>query len=71
MFDTHLNGNHRLACYVHGPEWAFVIPHGDYGALLDVVKVCSRAWSGAGALIFAADEARRLRGNWPLRGQSA
>jgi hypothetical protein len=64
MFDRHLNGHHRLSFYAHGPEWAFVIPHGDYDALLDVVKVCSRVWNGAGALIFAAGSNGRLRGNW-------
>lgn len=64
MFDPHLNGHHRLSFYVHGPEWAFVIPADDRQALLDVVKVCSRSWNGAGALVLLAGEDGRLLGDW-------
>ena len=46
--------------YVHGPEWAFVIPRGDARALSDVIQVCSRVWNGAGALILLADEKGEL-----------
>jgi len=64
VLDSHLNGYHRLGFYAHGPEWAFVVPHGDWEALTDVIRVCSRVWNGSGALILTCDQRGRLRGNW-------
>ena len=64
MFDTHLNGHHRVSYYAHGPEWAFAIRRGDFDALRDVIRVCSRVWNGAGALILPVAAEGALPRDW-------
>jgi hypothetical protein len=52
VFEEALNAHRRLRYSVRGPEWAFVIPHGDMDALEDVMQRCSGFWNGAGSLII-------------------
>jgi hypothetical protein len=52
MNDAHLNRQHRLLYSVRGPEWAFAIPQGNFGALEDVMRRCAQVWNGAGALLI-------------------
>jgi hypothetical protein len=51
VFEEALTAHRRLRYSVRGPEWAFVIPYGDRGALEDVMRRCSGFWNGAGSLI--------------------
>jgi hypothetical protein len=51
VFEEPLNAHRRLRYSVRGPEWAFVIPHGDWTALADTMRCCSSFWNGAGSLI--------------------
>jgi hypothetical protein len=64
VFDTHLDGFHSVPFFVHGPERAFVVPHGNWDALSDVVGLCCKSWNGAGSLILDCDSSGRLRGAW-------
>jgi len=52
VFEEPLNAHRRLRYSVRGPEWAFVIPHGDWDALADAMRRCSSFWNGAGSLIL-------------------
>jgi hypothetical protein len=60
VFDSHLNGQHRLNYLARGPEWAFAIPAGDFDALEEVMGLCSGFWNGAGSLIVTVTKAGRL-----------
>jgi hypothetical protein len=60
MFDSDLNGQHRLNYLARGPEFAFAIPAGDLDVLEEVMGLCSGFWNGAGSLIVPVTKAGRL-----------
>jgi hypothetical protein len=62
MFDSHLNGQHRLNYLARGPEFAFAIPAGDLDALEEVMGLCSGFWNGPGSLIVPVTRTGGLDG---------